>query len=648
MTRRTVLAATASCLVLLTTVVLWSRRPRPQAVADGLQAPSSPEWRPGAAIAPGLVPPAAGASESRVAGEVETPEGRRQLAREHADEDRGGSSLLARVPPGVVPIALPRGSLLDSGQQEVAQFVNGSETALGDLEPGSYRLVSPGPGWRLEPSSFDKVAGVPLRLEARFEPTNLYSGRVYDAATASPIPDFDVHLSSEDLAIVPPLLVNRSLEVPPDPDGKFRLGGAQIARGRIQLVFSAEGYQPARTPWMDAQEGAVHGHLVVELEPDDGPTAWLDGRVVDAEQRPLSGVDVSAYRLDGGQIDSVIELGARLQPRWSISPATLDSDELRTSATTDERGELTLGLEPDEPYQVIAWKSGYSPSLSGSFSCTTGERRPLEIVLRAGARLSGRVLGDENTPAATTVGLFGPTPQMVTVAGDGTFEAVGLADGSYKATVLAADMLPIQAESFEISGGRDLELTIRCGALREGATLRGRVVLPEGVEGFQFRICAVLDRASELVAGMTGIGADGTFELHGLPDEPEAPVFVALIGAKRMSSLSGSLVRVVGRALVEDPSVDLVLDAAATLLRITYEGPRAPQGEEPSCYLMSPTGDPRLRVMLPDVTRMFLAPERELAIHGLPPGEYTLEGLDEPIDVAITTGRATHVSVPPQ
>lgn len=322
--------------------------------------------------------------------------------------------------------------------------------------------------------------------------------------------------------------------LPPEPwttrgDGTFRLTG--VPPGRVHVLARHPQYVESTSDMVSLEPA---GHAEVSIVLREGSA--LEGTVVDARGRTEAGVRVSALATrglveratrtgDDGHFafaslpDSVTLLveasggrSARLtidlkdgerreirialpEPREPIlvhvrddrgyavdavqlSVGSLDpSAPTRITAFTDARGDATLAGVRGLPLRVTATHPGHATK---SFSIdANANANELSIVLARGQTVLGEIRGRRDGPliGATVVasGDAGSSRSMTGARGE--FRIDGLAPGSVKLTVRAADHAPLE-RTLTLETGRDLDL----GALElaDECAIEGQVVDESG------------------------------------------------------------------------------------------------------------------------------------------------------------------------
>lgn len=558
-----------------------------------------------------------------------------------------GPWLVVAIDPAVTPVSHPSGVLVDAEGSAAGELVLEAPTPLAGLEPGTYTLLARNPGWRFEPDLLSIGAEAPVDSAALVAPENLYAGEVVDRTTRALVVGAEAQASYQERGDPGVMLVG--LE-DPAPSGAFRLGGVPVSRGRVRFTFAAPGYIPASTAWLDAGPGIVHADLVVELVPDDALPATLLVRVVDGDNgRPVPAL-VTAHRLDGFLVTGLYGTGRDVEPRIEGS---FDGQLAGTRRQVDvASGAAELALRAPARYQLVVAGEDRAPFLSDPFDVLPEERVERHVLLQRGARLDGRVVvaaGDPSIEPPRSVLVTGPRSFELALGADGAFTATGLPDGDYLARVQGAGGAFVQGEPFSIWDGEDVSLVVRCGAARAGSTLEGMLVLPAEAAHFAVQVGVTGAATLSGAASLTTADTEGRFEVHGLT---RGEAFVAATGKPRGQERDTAPPRRVltwATATVDGQRRTRIrLDATAT--RVEFRllvAALPPDVGEVECYVSSATGDPRARALLPEVSRMFLAPGQVDTIFGLPPGDYVLEG-PRVRSTPFTAGATTTVSVSPE
>ena len=336
-------------------------------------------------------------------------------------------------------------------------------------------------------------------LRIRLTPPRAITGQVVDAASREPVAGALVWARGrgENAA--------RS-----DGGGRFSLR-TTVRAGRTQVEAAAPGYfqDHARL----APEG--QGEPVVALR----PSAAVSGQVVDAQDRPVAGA----------------ELTTRIDPTSRSSFSVFPQHEAR--ALSGEDGGFRLaGLTPDVGLRLIASKEGYAEaSLALGSLAARRSRDGLRLVLESGVSLIGRVVGNGEPVAGAELTLVrepqGSSPfelmagrleeVSITAATDeeGAFEVTHLVAGGYRMSVRAAGFATLVMPGIRVGDDGDAG-DLGTLELEPGVEIAG-IVVDEAGRAVAGAEVAASDEDSELAfvfsfAGARGepaatSGADGRF-----------------------------------------------------------------------------------------------------------------------------------------
>ncbi|TAJ09045.1 MAG: sigma-70 family RNA polymerase sigma factor, partial [Planctomycetota bacterium] len=196
----------------------------------------------------------------------------------------------------------------------------------------------------------------------------------------------------------------------------------------------------------------------------------LHGIVIDADRKPVAGARVLVVQHAFAELESVdIDRAIRAASRTRIA-----------EQQTDEAGEFVIPLEAGRSYDLVVEATGFAPGAASH--CHAGER--VEIVLTAGATLSGRVLRklDDSPVVGATVELHysrdlasQQTADAVFVETDseGRYRFEGLPPGDRMFAAFPIADARSQWIVLTLAPGRSIEQDIRVDT---GRVLRGRVV----------------------------------------------------------------------------------------------------------------------------------------------------------------------------
>jgi 5-hydroxyisourate hydrolase-like protein (transthyretin family) len=365
----------------------------------------------------------------------------------------------------------------------------GGRFSLGGIAPGAaVTIVVRAPGY----SPSERVVAAPDTAVAVVLGRNgILRGRIEDAESRSPLPEFQVGLSAPSVGEPNPweAPAPRSFR---SEDGTFTWTDAPL--GAWTIVARARGYQQAEAPNVDIRAGETT-EVPLSLRRGRG----LLGRVVAAATgTPVPGATVS-YREPGTGSEEPL-LAAN-----GVAPSTL----------TDGDGHFELeGLPPGKLFLVAR-----EPSYAEAIQEVNADRSAfVELRLPSGAAVSGQVLlPDGRTPArgahvqvsamgGTAMGLDSSTQ----TDGSGSFVLRHLRSGRHQ---LSAEGREGGAKAQEVALAEGEQRSGIVLVLAAGVTLRGRVRGLSGSEQEGVRVHAGAGSAQR----STSTDANGEFLLSDLP-----------------------------------------------------------------------------------------------------------------------------------
>lgn len=418
---------------------------------------------------------------------------------------------------------------------------------------GHYRVVglSPGPvqgliveadGFATYPGDASAMFGGPGVMLTAGETTHdvqlsrggVIRGVVLEQGTETPVAGVTVRLAGGFI-----MIGTRPSDLT-DAEGRFEL--TDVPEGAGLLTLDKEGWlQPDLSVMGDAMgilsmgmsgrgPGEDPGEGVTVVVAEEGAVverrlflergAWLTGVVLDPAGDPLPGAQVRVEVSAEGEGAMMSQIGSQLG-LFGGARARL----------TDAEGRFRVsGAKVGVPVRVRAEARGLVATDSEVVTLVAGEEQPeLEIRMRAGAEVSGRVTDLSGRPVSGAVvewgsggrGFlgFGAGGRTRTGADGGyTFEAV--VPGEVSVSVTEDSFVPAEPKTVQAADGASVTLDF---ALDPGLAIAGRVVDPAGrpVSGADVSIHPVSDDEEGAYAGgwtfhAATSDANGDFRVQGL------------------------------------------------------------------------------------------------------------------------------------
>jgi protocatechuate 3,4-dioxygenase beta subunit len=367
---------------------------------------------------------------------------------------------------------------------------------LGSLGPGRIQILAEKDEFALAESDEiflrpgQSVDDVVIRLAGGGD----ILGQVVDP-DGRPVPDARVRLAAKGTRGV-----RRALS---DRGGVFSFTG--VAPGPVTLMVSALGYDELRRTDVSVIAGEeIEVRLVL------APQAGFGGVVLSPRREPVGGAAVY-----------VLPVGAEL-PAGHVP--------LRPDTYTSDDGRFWIGRAPAGPVELYATHPSWGPS---DRAPTPAPGRTVELVLSAGGRLVGSVVGSRGAPVprfGAWLVSFRPTeggrtrsgglPRVEVNDASGLFAFEGLAPGVYDVRIAAPGYPLVVSRSHEVRAGG--ETNTGPIVLSRGGAVVGRVI--DAATGAPVAGASVLPASG----GMMGFGGGGPggvsdeagiFRLDGLPPE---------------------------------------------------------------------------------------------------------------------------------
>jgi hypothetical protein len=345
-------------------------------------------------------------------------------------------------------------------------------------EPHIVRVESPG---LAAATRKDVVAGTALAIDLTTGGT--IAGTVRAGDTGQPVAGVRVVARQHDAISIPGMPDAGRVVTRTDAGGRFQLQG--LANGRFSVAAGARGRGAAQR-----QSVRVGSSIDLLLF----PAGSIFGTVLGADGRPVPGATVTA---------AVTSSSGFTEP-------------------ADARGAYEiLGLAP-AAYDVIAHAPGLAPTVVAAVTIDRRTDAPVDLVLRPGARVVGRLVGDGDRAIAGRVALEDldehPVPQVLAApfaveAGvDGRFAIEGVPVGEH-ALGVSAPGLGRQRTAVSVRA-RDGQVDVGDVRLAVGFAIRGRVRSKTGPPIADAVVRTFFERTGDEVEGRSE--PDGSFVLPGL------------------------------------------------------------------------------------------------------------------------------------
>ena len=332
-------------------------------------------------------------------------------------------------------------------------------------------------------------------------------GRVVDAQTGRSIADAEVSAATGVLGL-------HTRRTRSDGRGRFELAG--VVGEAQSLYVTADGYVSAGP----LRQGSSDPSMTVRLE----RASTVEGRVVDERGVPVEAALVRAFgegQIRGEDLGAPDSLGVTSGEVPPISAGASGGLAYVRQVETGRDGRFRLSDLRPGPYRLVASHDDFAPTESKLVPLRAeAAQDDIELVLRLGAELSGRVVdergdGLEGIPVELRSGAGG-LPRMSVTAPDGSFSFRGVR-GEVSVTALPFD-LPGVREA--VAMGDDDLVTVELAVSSTLYTLRGRVVDERG-----FGVGGALVSVSSKSAGTpvrrsAKSDPDGTFSVPALPEPP--------------------------------------------------------------------------------------------------------------------------------
>lgn len=406
------------------------------------------------------------------------------------------------------------------------------------------------------------------------------------------------------------------------PGGRFEMESVPT-RGAWLVVDDARLYPREQAFVQPTVEGLDDEELVITLTLG----GLIEGRVVDAEQRGVSGQAIGALTpidqfafFDGNR--SIIELG---------------------EAESGADGGFRLTQVPvDQTYHVRSeGRAGWNSAVTTVAPLHAGETREVELQTARGATVAGLVVDEQGTPvpdvglrmvsssiAANDFGMTGAPPFLEEETdATGRFRFEGVHAGGWRLVVAEPGFQPVPGDVFEVAGD-ELRDDLRVVAVG-GLALSGRVLDARGEPIRGARVLAVkkpnmmdmTTRLDRMYRDWVDCEPDGSYELGGYA-----------AGAVQVSARGEGFMSATLDASAGDTGVDFALTRLTALRGIAMDLElgeplteytlRALPGDGAVGFADIMNLDAKIEQRVPP-TRV-RHPEGRFRVEGVAPGEYRL------------------------
>lgn len=257
------------------------------------------------------------------------------------------------------------------------------------------------------------------------------------------------------------------------------VSGPTCPAGEVEVLAQAEAFSTGLRRVFAPARGVT---LVL------APGAEIIGRVVDAEEQPVAGLNVRAR-------------------------GTHDHEELRLATKSDAAGEFRIaGVPGGGSYEVMATGPTFQSDARQVPVEIGRSSDPVLLRVQRATALTGRVQRSGEPCAGAHVSASGPSAAATRASASGVVRLDGLLPGSYRVAVYCSEALPL-FESIEL-GDQPLH---RDWAVLPGLSVQGTVLNAAGEPVPNASIgCRPLSDSSDKPSTTCGSSAGGAFTCSGL------------------------------------------------------------------------------------------------------------------------------------
>lgn len=333
------------------------------------------------------------------------------------------------------------------------------EFMVQDVPDGDYSLRVDAEGYKAEP--WTRASTGEMGVAIQLSPQPMIRGRVLDAVTKQPLTAFTINLRQSVPNSDYSNKVQNTTKDVEDAEGRFELNAPM--KGEYQVEASAPGYAPSFSSSFSIEDGQELPGLTVNV--DRGGS--IVGRIVDSKGAPIRGALIKTNNNTWTGTDFDLSLGEFFPGRAT-----------KLQARSNAKGEFTIiGLTPTTYLMEIAQGSYSKTVLKDVLVAVGNETNVKEIVMSAGASVSGSVRGPSGKPlrsASVTLQLeAGPGGFPITyntkTGREGTYTFEHVRGGTYYIHATR----PSDNQGNPFAGAMDIKQSRRKVSITEGGNHQG-------------------------------------------------------------------------------------------------------------------------------------------------------------------------------
>jgi protocatechuate 3,4-dioxygenase beta subunit len=485
-----------------------------------------------------------------------------------------GATISGRITDSKTKLPVP-GVIVDFGRRrfgpdsptsvEIQTDAKGAYSAV--VPTGTYSLFATHPGYELNPADTSATAPQSTSKDLTLSPLGRVSGVVLDEGR-KPVTAAAVTSENAELRMMrgPMRFLNES--VVSGPDGRFSMRVPPDTE--IFVEANKRGLPKAKSDAFSVEAGERKSGLVLTI----ANGIAVAGRVTDGEDKPLSGVAVTAAEAEGGGRGGMMM-------RTFIAGMEQRDDNAVTTATD---GTYTIRVK-EGTYDFSFRRDGFAPKTVRGQAISVAAAPTVDASLEPAVEIAGRVTrngaGLENV---RILALGGGLDSSVVTAADGSFTLSGLAAGPVRLMAMKEDdfvretrnvTAPARDVVIDLKpGGRITGRVVERGSSKPVTTFRAGISTSRGGGGMVMMAPPQLqDFTSE----------DGSFTLENVP----AGAVVLVANAPGYAAGRMNLNVEAGKSISD---VELELDAGVRLVGRVTSATGSPLGDVQVRVRPSPTG----------------------------------------------------------